>query len=212
MSVEGNTGLRARPGAGKALHLLERGLIAGGVLLVLSYAAVTLWGQWSSARELGEFRRLLAVPDTALWSESRRAAYLDGLEHDPGAPIAVLTLDRLGIETPVFEGVSELNLNRGVARIEGTALVGESANVGVAGHRDSFFRALKDVAVGDVIRMEAPGLNKRYQVEELLIVEPEAVWVLDDTGRDLLTLVTCYPFYFVGNAPERFIVRARATP
>ena len=194
------------------LHTLERFFILGGCLLLAAWAAVTLWGQWSSARELGEFRRSLAVPDQALWSDARKRQYLDSLAEDPGAAIGILKIERLGLETPVFDGVTELNLNRGVARIEGTARTDEAANLGIAGHRDSYFRALKDIAPGDLIELTAVTGTKRYRVEETLVVDPLDVWVLEPTGTEALTLVTCYPFYFVGSAPDRFIVRARAVP
>ena len=79
---------------------------------------------------------------------------------------------------------------------------------GIAGHRDGFFRPLKDIAVGDLIEVEAVGHVDRYRVQHTWIVTPDDVWVLDPTDTPSLTLVTCYPFYFIGSAPKRFIVRA----
>jgi sortase A len=192
------------------LLVLERCLLIGGVLLLVVWAGVTLWGNLASRNEVAQLQRSLAVPDQALWSEARKQAYLESLQNDPGAAIALLRIDRLDIETPVFDAVNELNLNRGVARIEGTATLSEIDNLGIAGHRDSFFRPLKDIEIGDDIVLQSPLGEVNYQVVETLIVDPEEIWVLDPADAATLTLVTCYPFYFVGNAPERFIVRAVA--
>lgn len=194
----------------RALVLLERCLLIGGGLLLLAWAGVTLWGNLASRSEVAELQRSLAIPDQALWSDARKKAYLESLQSDPGAAIALLTIDRLNIETPVFDSVNELNLNRGVSRIEGTATLMENDNLGIAGHRDSFFRPLKDIEIDDEIVLQSPLGEVSYRVVETFIVEPEEIWVLDPADEATLTLVTCYPFYFVGNAPERFIVRAVA--
>jgi sortase A len=90
----------------------------------------------------------------------------------------------------------------------GTARLGEAGNVGIAGHRDGFFRGLKDVSTGDVIEVETLGGIETYEVTQITIVDPSAIDVLDPTPQPAITLVTCYPFYFVGSAPERYIVRA----
>jgi sortase A len=197
---------------GGLLLILERALLLGGALLLLVWGAVTLWGNLASRSEVAELQRTLAIPDQALWSQARKEAYLESLQSDPGAAIALLRIDRLNIESPVFDAVNELNLNRGVSRIEGTATLSENDNLGIAGHRDSFFRPLKDIEVGDGIVLRSPLGEVDYRVVETLIVEPEDIWVLDPADEAMLTLVTCYPFYFVGNAPQRFIVRAVAQP
>ena len=108
----------------------------------------------------------------------------------------------------MLEGTDDLTLNRGVGHIAGTALVGEDGNIGIAGHRDGFFRGLKNIRVGDRIDLEEPDRIKTYVVERLEIVDPENVSVLRSSSRPSLTLVTCYPFYFIGAAPRRFIVHA----
>jgi sortase A len=99
-------------------------------------------------------------------------------------------------------------LNRGAGWIEGTAGLGSSGNVGVAGHRDGFFRGLKDINEGDAIEIATIDGSLTYKVSEIMIVEPKDVYVLEPTPDPSVTLVTCYPFYFVGNAPQRYIVRA----
>jgi len=108
----------------------------------------------------------------------------------------------------VLEGTDDWILNRGAGHIEDTAPPAERGNVGIAGHRDGFFRPLKDLAVGDVLELELRSGTERYRVEKIWIVGPEDVSVLDPTPAKALTLVTCYPFYFVGAAPQRFIARA----
>jgi sortase A len=101
-------------------------------------------------------------------------------------------------------------LNRGIGRIEGTAHVGAAGNLGLAAHRDGFFRGLKDVQVGDAIDVESLEGTMHYRITELAIVEPTDVHVLAPTDTATLTLVTCYPFYFIGEAPQRFIVKGIA--
>jgi sortase A len=146
--------------------------------------------------------------DTSLWAEGRIRAYEESLEMDLGRTIAILRIPKIRLEVPVLEGTDEVTLNRGLGRIPGTARPGAEGNLGLAGHRDGFFRGLKDVAPGDRIELETLSGLQSYEIDEILIVEPEDVHVLDPTPEPSLTLVTCYPFYFVGSAPERYIVRA----
>ena len=109
---------------------------------------------------------------------------------------------------PVFNDTDDLALNRGVGRILGTARVGESGNLGVAGHRDGFFRGLQSVSTGDVVELVRPGHTDEYAVSETRIVTPDDISVLHPTAVPTVTLVTCFPFYFVGHAPKRYIVTA----
>jgi sortase A len=115
---------------------------------------------------------------------------------------------KLHLEVPLLDGSDELSLNRGVGHIAGTAYPGETGNIGIAGHRDGFFRRLKDIQVGDLIDLETISRRDSYQVERILIVDPNDVSVLQPGQTRGLTLVTCYPFYFVGSAPQRYIVQA----
>jgi sortase A len=157
----------------------------------------------------GEFR-WSEVPDQSLWSPERVLAYFEGIAASNEVPSAVLRMPALGLAVPVYEGATDLNLNRGAGQIDGTATPGEGGNVGIAAHRDGFFRVLKDAAVGQELILELPTATRRYRVADLRIVEPTDVHVLDATEDATVTLVTCYPFYFVGHAPQRFIVRAVA--
>lgn len=125
-----------------------------------------------------------------------------------GDLIGRIKVPRLGVSALVLEGVGGRTLRRGVGHIPDTAFPGGSGNVGIAGHRDSFFRGLKDIQEDDLIEVTTPEGVHRYRVEWTRIVRPKDVHVLDGSGEPELTLVTCYPFYYVGSAPKRFIVRA----
>ena len=123
--------------------------------------------------------------------------------------IGRIEIPRLALSVVVVEGVDRISLRRAVGHIPGTALPGEDGNVGLAGHRDTFFRQLKDVKIDDEIQVSTLTGNFKYRVVSLKIVDPENVGVLAPSAENVLTLVTCYPFYFVGPAPKRWIVRAR---
>jgi sortase A len=123
--------------------------------------------------------------------------------------IGRIEIPRVLLSVIVVEGVDKTDLRRAVGHIPGTALPGQPGNVGLAGHRDTFFRSLKDVRIKDEVQLSTLQGNFKYEVESLRVVEPESVGVLASSGEKVLTLVTCYPFYFVGPAPQRWIVRAR---
>lgn len=151
-------------------------------------------------------------PEFELWSEKRIREYQESLLQEAESPLAVLRIGRLDIEVPVYNGTNEFVLNRGVGRITGTARIDGPGNLGIAGHRDGFFRGLKDIKAGDVLELQTVHGAKRYRVGSTVIVDPSDVSVLAPTAEPTLTLVTCYPFYFVGPAPKRFIVQATAEP
>jgi sortase A len=130
------------------------------------------------------------------------AAPVDGL-------IGRIEIPRLLLSVVVVEGVDKTSLRRAIGHIPGTALPGEPGNVGLAGHRDTFFRPLKDLKIEDEIRISTLKGRFRYQVVSLRVVDPDNVGVLASSGEKVLTLVTCYPFSFIGPAPKRWIVRAR---
>ena len=150
----------------------------------------------------------VAGVDFALWSAKRIDAYKDALALKFQPPLAILSIPKIGLEVPVFNGTDDLTLNRGAGRIAGTVGPGENGNMGVAAHRDGFFRKLKDVHVGDTIELAASRGSYKYTVENIEIVDPANVSVLRSQPQSSLTLVTCYPFYFVGSAPQRYIVHA----
>lgn len=203
---------------------LEWGLLIVGLILIASYLTVRVHSRISSHLALRKFEaerteaRLRAREsvkqrtgeevDFSLWSDKRVQAYMDSLVTRDGAPSAVLRIPKLRLEVPVYDGTDDLTLNRGVGRIIGTARLGEAGNTGIAGHRDGFFRGLKDIVTGDAVELELPSRVHRYVVENIHITSPQDVSVLQPTAQPRLTLVTCYPFYFLGSAPQRYIVSA----
>jgi sortase A len=153
-------------------------------------------------------KRALIQPDQSLWSATRIEEFEASPDIPVGLPQGILQIPAIDLVVPIFDGTGELILNRGVGRIENTALIGTVGNIGIAGHRDGFFRGLKDLGIGDLIEVEALSGNSQYRVAEVRIVDPSEVSVLAPADVPMLTLVTCYPFYFVGHAPQRYIVRA----
>jgi len=148
----------------------------------------------------------VSQPDYNLWSPKRIGAYRDSLARQFTPAVAILRIPKLGVEVPVFDGTDEWVLNRGVGRIIGSTRVGESGNIGIAGHRDGFFRVLKDIAVGERMTLMSPSATTTYAVDQIEIVTPDDVSVLAPRSGPSVTLVTCYPFYHPGDAPQRFIV------
>lgn len=150
----------------------------------------------------------IPTPDQSSWSEGRIAAYQESLRQDTDLPEAVMRIPSIDLVVPVYGGASELNLNRGVARVLSTARPGTRGNVGIAGHRDGYFRGLKDAQIGDEVEVETLTGSLTYRISSFMVVDPKDVHVLAPTEAHTITLVTCYPFYFVGHAPRRYIVRA----
>lgn len=200
-------------------------MLAGALLLAVWLLAqadreittrVALW-QFESAlaAQVKTDKSQLALADGSvdfsLWAQKRIQAYKSSLLTTTDPPLAVLEIDKVKIRTPVFDGTDDLTLNRGVGRISGTAMPGAKGNIGIAGHRDGFFRGLKDISVGDEVDLLTTTEKISYRVNQIEIVSPYDVQVLQPRGVPSLTLVTCYPFYFVGAAPQRFIVHASIT-
>jgi sortase A len=146
--------------------------------------------------------------DYSLWSPDRIRAYQQSLQQKSSEPVALLRIPKIGLEVAVRGGTDDVTLDRGLGWIAGTTRPGERGNVGIAGHRDGFFRGLKDIARRDSIELVTLSGSQTYRVEQIWIVNPQDVQVLDPTPGPALTLVSCYPFYFVGSAPKRYIVRA----
>ena len=149
------------------------------------------------------------LPDQSLWAPGRIAAWQQSQVAAPANVMAILEVPEVGLKVPVYAGASDLNMDRGAGHIKGTTRPDGEGNIGIAGHRDGYFRALKDVEVGDSLTLRTSSGQQRYLIDEILIVDPLDVEVLDASDVTSVTLVTCYPFYFVGHAPQRYIVKAR---
>lgn len=126
-----------------------------------------------------------------------------------GGVIGRLEIGKLGLSAIIVQGDSPSLLRRAVGHVAETAMPGETGNIALTAHRDTFFRPLRKIQEGDVITLETMGGEYQYEVESTAIVPPTATEVLQSSGKQELTLITCYPFYYVGPAPKRFIVRAR---
>jgi sortase A len=146
-------------------------------------------------------------PDYSLWSKRRTKLYQASLRK-PVESLALLRIPTLQLEVPVLDGTDEVTLNRGVGRIAGTSLPGQGGNIGIAGHRDSFFRRLKDIRTGDAIELVTISGTDVFVVDQIRITGPADVSALRPKAKYSLTLVTCYPFYYFGPAPSRYIVEA----
>jgi len=144
--------------------------------------------------------------ELSFWAAGRLAAFERTLGATSSFPIAVLRCPRIHLEVPVFRGTGKLDLNRGVGWISGTAAPGEEGRTGIAGHRDGFFRKLGDVVRGDEIVLQTPRETETFRVTRIVIVKPENTSILKNQAGRSLALVTCYPFYYVGKAPLRFVV------
>ncbi len=125
-----------------------------------------------------------------------------------GFPLGRIEISTIGLAAMIAEGTDRRTLQRAVGHITGTALPGQQGNIAIAGHRDTFFRGLRNIHKDDEITLMTLNGTYRYRVDSTKVVEPEDTEVLDDSDDAVLTLVTCYPFYFVGPAPKRFVVRA----
>jgi sortase A len=188
----------------RAARRSARVILAAGLLL-LGYAAyIVIDARNYQARERRRFeleRQHAAV--TAALTAVVAPVVVDG------SSIGEILIPRLGLTAVVVQGESDAILRRAVGHLARTALPGETGNVVLAGHRDTFFRPLKGVRAGDAITLRTRDRDFEYLVESTAIVSPSAVEVLWPTGGHTLTLITCFPFYFVGSAPSRFVVRAR---
>jgi sortase A len=203
----------------------ERVLIVAGLSCLGLYAGARIHSLVLSRISVDEFEsqrvshdeksgRMSGVksPDFHLWSPARIREYEKDLSIPLAQAVAVLRIPKIQLEVPVLDGTDEITLNRAVGLISGTARPGDGGNVGIAGHRDGFFRGLKDVQEGDEIELETLTASQIYKIDHISIVSPEDVSVLSPRTKPSLTLVTCYPFYFVGSAPQRYIVQASLIP
>jgi len=190
------------------LRWLERGLLAVGVVLAAWCAAVLVEARFHNAVPIPAASGQLKVTQTLILPGDA------GAKKSAPAPSAGVLIGRLEapsvkMSTAVLEGTDDATLSRGAGHIEDTPLPGEAGNVGIAGHRDTVFRPLRNIQVGDPLELTTADRLYRYRISKTLIVGPDDVYVLDPTKNPMLTLVTCYPFEYIGHAPRRFIVQAQ---
>jgi sortase A len=188
--------VRRRP-LKKILQGVQWLFLAAAVLLLGYYGFVTVDAWAFQRRENVALERLL---------KNQATPRLPAIA--TGGLIGRIDIQRLGLSVIVVEGITSKALRRAAGHISGTALPGQPGNVGISAHRDTFFRPLRNIKQNDVITLTTLLGEYRYRVVSTKIVGPNDVAVLEPSGQEVLTLVTCYPFYFVGSAPDRFIVRA----
>ena len=179
-------------------------------VLILGYCGfVLLDAKLYQAYETRHFQQQIRDFQPAITGEGR--VQEASIHSSTGEALGEIELTRIGVTAMILEGTDDRTLRRSVGHIPGTPLPGQPGNVAIAGHRDTFFRALRNVRQDDEITLMTLDGSYRYRVDSISVVGPEDTQVLDNSGGDILTLVTCYPFSFVGPAPRRFIVRAQRT-
>jgi len=190
----------------RLLRCMEYLLLGLGVLALGVCAAVYFQARFYQAREGRQFgggKPPIAIPSL------RPGVIPLRLSVREGSPLSRLDIPRLGISVVVVEGVTTRDLRLGLGHVPGTAFPDEFGNVGIAGHRDTFLRQLRKIHPHDLITLTTLAGSYQYSVDWTRVVRPRDVAVLDPVEEPILTIVTCYPFYWVGSAPERFIVRAK---
>ena len=196
----------------RTLKFLERTCLVVGLTMITLGISVRVDGLVQKQAAIAEFERIrdshASPADQLNWSEQRIADYQEALQRDAGETLAVLRIPSRNIEVPVFDSTDETALNRGSGHVTGTSLPGEGGNVAIAAHRDGFFRSLENIEIGDEIELTTLEGQQIFRVSALDIVDPLNVSVLDPTEDTAITLITCYPFHYIGAAPDRFIVRA----
>jgi len=189
---------------GPILKWAQRGLFSAAALM-LGFCTFVVADTWIfQHREQETLERLQTGSSGALQSLPGQPGNIG-----PDGLIGRIEIQRLNMSVAVVEGTGTAALRRAVGHIAGTALPGQPGNIGIAAHRDTFFRPLRNIQRGDIVTLTTPRGEYRYSVVSTKVVDPDDVAVLNSDGSEILTLVTCYPFYFVGAAPNRFIVRAK---
>ena len=187
-------------------------VLGAGAVLMLGYCGLVLANNWLfQQRERAHLERLLHDRQATSDARSRVSSSTPSKTPPPAVADGLfgrIEISRLGLSVTVVEGVDTLALHGAAGHIPGTALPGQPGNIGIAAHRDTLFRPLRNIRQNDIITLTTLLGEYRYRVVSTKIVSPSDVAVLDPSGNEVLTLVTCYPFYFVGSAPSRFIVRA----
>jgi sortase A len=186
------------------LRFAQRSFLWAG-LVMLAYAGGTAaYAGIYQRYQSWKFEQNLASPKVITAAVLEEAADLR-----EGDVVGKMEIPRIGISVMVLHGTEEATLIAGAGHVPGTPLPGAEGNVVIAAHRDTFFRKVEGILPGDSIHFATASRNYEYVVDSTEIVDPEDTRVMESRARSELTLITCYPFYFVGAAPKRFIVHAR---
>ena len=192
----------ARSGSTSIWRWVERMLFIIAVVCLGYYAYVSMEAQLYQEIENRELDVILSSAPPV------PSAHAPIPHPTPGSAVGRIEIPRLGVSAIIRAGSDARTLRLAVGHIPGTALPGEVGNIGLAGHRDTFFRRLRDIRAADDIRIVTTAGTFTFKVDMTEVVSPKDTWVLNPTPTATLTLVTCYPFTYVGSAPQRFIVRA----
>jgi sortase A len=188
---------------GRIVRWIERGLVVLGASCLIWVGALAMQTVTYQAEQNARLARL--GPSTFA---ADRALHAVVSRTDAALPIGRLEIPRIGLSAVVMEGDDEHTLKVAVGHLPDTPLPWQDGNAALAGHRDTFFRPIRRLQTGDEIRLVTPRGTFRYRATRQLVVEPDELWVLDPSPTAALTLITCYPFDFVGPAPRRFVVHA----
>jgi sortase A len=194
-----------RPRKDRTLRWLERALVALGLVCLTWVGAISMHALSYQAEQDARVARTASSSDHFAVDRSGNAV---APETEANLPIGRLEIPRIGLSVVVMEGGDENTLNVAVGHLPDTPLPWQEGNAALAGHRDTFFRPIRRVRPGDEIRFVTSRGTFRYRATRQVVVEPHELWVLDPSPTAALTLITCYPFDFVGPAPRRFVVHA----
>lgn len=213
------------------LAKIEWSFYALGIALMLSFVYAKAHSSMSSELALQNFNKQSAIeinkeitvkpsssnsienftlPNHTTWSQGRIDDYKSIISTTKKKAVAQLFIKDISLTVPIFESTDDEALNIGIGRVEGSGTINGDGNLVLAGHRDSFFRGLGNLSVGSIVELKTiKGDVNHYRVTNSFITTPNDVTVLDDSEQSELTLITCYPFYFIGSAPQRYIVKAK---
>jgi sortase A len=181
---------------------IERVLLGLGVACSVWWGVVSLQAARSQHAQRAALERMRGAAP---------AMVSDSAVLPTGSLIGSLDIPRLRLSAVIAEGDDDATLRVAIGHLPDTPMPWHEGNSALAGHRDTCFRPLQHVRVGDEVRVSTVRGDFRYHVRDTMVVSPNDVWVLDPTDRPTLTLITCYPFRYIGNAPRRLIVRAERT-
>ena len=189
----------------RLLRWIERGLVALGSACLIWAGAISMHAITYQVQQSARLARLVPASDHLAADRGRKVV---APPHEDAVPIGRLEIPRIGLSAIVMEGDDENTLKFAVGHLPDTPLPWQDGNAALAGHRDTFFRPLRRVQGGDEIRLVTPRGTFQYRATRQMVVEPDELWVLDSSPASALTLITCYPFNFVGPAPRRFVIQA----